>query len=65
MIFIGIILIIFGLFKISVIGQLDKDNLVESLSDIPNPQKAVEIVTGILLIDSILTLFGGIIIIYS
>lgn len=65
MIFIGIILIIFGIIKISIIGQLDKDNLVESVFDIPNPQKAVEIAIGVLLIDSILTLFGGIIIIYS
>lgn len=55
----GILLIVFGLFKISFIDKLDRDSILASMDSSEDSETILNVVIGLFIIDALLSIIGG------
>lgn len=61
----GILLVLMGIFKFSMVGKADKDSIADRATDLPiSADTLYEIVKGVLLLDGLLEVTCGAFIIF-
>lgn len=61
----GILLVLMGIFKFSIVGKADKDSIADKTADLPiSADTLYEIVKGVLLLDGLLEVTCGAFIIF-